>query len=208
MELEEIPYEIRYRPGSQNALPDYLSRGRQIQLDEEVNIEDEFEGNVCMVENQEQWVGKLKKAQREDVVIRNTVAQLQKSGSVVHGQLKKVAPKLKVIEGALYLQNRLVVPKMLQQEVLERLHSETHFWQTRTLRLLRRSYFWKNMSRDARAYCRSCLVCQRPKPSQAPKQPLELFEAVGTQHGITVAGHWNPSIVDIFSHYIEAVQKI
>ena len=26
LELEEIPYQIRYRPGTQNQLPDYLSR--------------------------------------------------------------------------------------------------------------------------------------------------------------------------------------
>eukprot|EP00800_Vazella_pourtalesii_P011831 TRINITY_DN28439_c0_g1_i1.p1 TRINITY_DN28439_c0_g1~~TRINITY_DN28439_c0_g1_i1.p1 ORF type:complete len:124 (+),score=1.66 TRINITY_DN28439_c0_g1_i1:171-542(+) len=73
------------------------------------------------------------------------------------------------------------------------------------------------MSRDARAYCRSCLVCQKSKPSRPPKQPKELFETVGIQHGVTVAIYigtlpWVDGshkyfllIVDIFSHYIKVV---
>ena len=43
MELEEIPYQIRYRPGSQNQLPDYLSRKSVLRIDGEVNCEDHFE---------------------------------------------------------------------------------------------------------------------------------------------------------------------
>ena len=103
----------------------------------------------------------VERAQRKDVVVRNTVAQLLESGSVVHGQLRRVTHELKIREGVLYYQDMLVVPKGLQQEVLERIHSETHFGQARTLRLLRRSYFWRDMTRHVSTFYYTLLFYKR-----------------------------------------------
>ena len=141
MELEEIPYEIRYRPGSQNAVPDYLSRSEPMKLDGQVNIEEDFERKVYRVDDHEQWIDAIKRGQKDDSDIRDTVVQLLESRSGVQEPLKNVASRLNVVGDVLYYGNRLVVPKALHQEVLERLHSEAHFGQARTLRLLRRSYF-------------------------------------------------------------------
>ena len=46
MELEELPYQILYRPGRNNQLPDLLSRTPNMPLDPDVNDEDKFEDKI------------------------------------------------------------------------------------------------------------------------------------------------------------------
>ena len=218
IELEEIPYEIHYRPGSQNAVPDYLRRSETMKLDGQVNIKKYFERKVYRVDDHEQWIDAIKRGQKNDSGIRDTVVQLLESRSGVQGPLKNVASRLRIVREVPYYGDRLVVPKICHQEVLERVHSGAHFGQPRTLRLLRRSYFWIGMARGARVHCRACLVCQRAKPSRVLKQPMELFGTMDARHGVAVAMDigtlpWGDRdhryfllIVDLFSHYIETVQ--
>ena len=73
------------------------------------------------------------------------------------------------------------------------------------------------MAKEVKSFCRECFVCQKAKPSRAPKQLLELFGTVDTQHGAAVAmdvgtlplgdgGYrYFLLIIDLFSHYIEAL---
>ena len=92
-----------------------------------------------------------------------------------------------------------------------------HFGQARTRQLMRKSYFWIGLTRDVKTQCRTCQVCQKAKPSKKPKEPLGSVEYGSTQPGEAVGMDvgtlpWADGdyryfllMVDLFSHYIEAV---
>ena len=85
---------------------------------------------------------------------------------------REVYSNLNVREDLLYFDSRIVVPRCLQMETLQTVHAQMHFGQARTLQLLRRSFFWIGLARDARTHCSACITCQRAKPSRKPKEPL------------------------------------
>ena len=99
MELEEYNYEIYYRPGSQNVIPDYLSRLLQQLPDNQVQDEDKFEARVFHVQKGDQ-MSIMRETQRRDLVIAQAVEQLE-MGKVSRGQLRRVNPHLNMKQGVL-----------------------------------------------------------------------------------------------------------
>jgi hypothetical protein len=78
---------------------------------------------------------------------------------------------------------QVVVPNddWLRRDILDRVHSDTlagHLGCTRTLDLLRRTFWWPRMAKDVNDYVLSCDVCQRMKhragPSHGELQPLPI----------------------------------
>ena len=73
------------------------------------------------------------------------------------------------------------------------------------------------MAQDTKMWCRDCLPCQRAKPSNAPRVPMENFSREDVKPGEIVAIYiatlpWSDDdyryfllIVDVFSRYIEAI---
>ena len=158
LELEEIPYQIKYRPGTQKQLPDYLSRKTRLEVYEGVNCEDPFENKIYHVEGPGDRIRKIRAEQGKDYVVREAIRQIGEQGQVWRGQFRKVATFLSVKEVTLYFDTRIVVPKTLQFDTVQRVHSEVHFGQARTLQLVRRSYFWIGLTQDVKTQCRTCKV--------------------------------------------------
>ena len=72
LELEEIPYQTRYRHGTQNQLPDYLSRITGLGIDQDVSSEEPFENKIYQ-QVPEDWTKKIKFEQRNDRVIQEAI---------------------------------------------------------------------------------------------------------------------------------------
>ena len=217
MELEEYNYQITYRPGAYNALPDYLSRVPGQPVDILVQDEDSFENKIFVAQPSSMRLTNMHDEQRKDRVISQAYEELVNTGEVLTGQLKKVTTRLNVREGILYFDDRLVVPKSTQKAVLSEVHAAGHFGQARTLLLMRRSFFWVGMTRDTKDFCRGCLTCLRAKPSNVSRQALEQFDISGIGPGDLVALDiatlpWSDEhyryflcVVDVFTRYIEAI---
>ena len=77
-----------------------------------------------------------------------------------------------VVQGKLFFQDRIVVPKQIKDEVMEQVHSQHHFGKAGTLQLLRKNFFWVGMDRDVEKSCPNCLVCHKSKPSNKGKEPI------------------------------------
>ena len=100
---------------------------------------------------------------------------------------------------------------------MEIVHAADHFGQKRTMRLLMRNFYWKSLPQDARKFCSACLVCQRAKASNQPREHLEKFDLTGVGPGDLVAIDiatlpWTDGgfryflcMVDMFSRFIELV---
>ena len=77
-----------------------------------------------MVELPNQLGAQIAYGQSEDPVIREAKIQLRATGQVTQGKFRKVSNRLRLRDGLLFFKERLVVPKVLQQEILEFVHSE------------------------------------------------------------------------------------
>ena len=62
-----------------------------------------------------------------DDVIKDAIIQLRKERRVITGGLKKVGDRLSVVNGKFLFKERLVVPKMLREEVMRSVHAQHHF---------------------------------------------------------------------------------
>ena len=160
LELEEYDYEIIYRPGAQNLLPDYLSRVPGKPIDALVQDETKFEDKIFVAELVGQRMVDIRKDQRDDPVVPSATEQLIKEGCVRTGQLKKVTKHLEVRNWLLYFGERLVIPKNTQTKIISDVHAAGHFGNARTLQLLKRSFFWIEMARSVKVFCGDCITCQ------------------------------------------------
>ena len=115
MELEEYNYDITFRPGIQNALPDYLSRIAEQAVDTEVQDEGRFEDKIFTVQSPNTRLSDMREEQRKDHVISHACEELTRTGEVLNGQLRKITSHLSIREGVLYFDERLVVPKRSQR---------------------------------------------------------------------------------------------
>ena len=215
MELQGMPLRIETRAGRNNTVADCLSRKPHREIDETVNTEDDFEEKVYYISAREALQKRIEKKQSEDDVISNALAQLQRDGEVSMGQLKRSQDQLKVVNGILLFQDRVVVPQQLRLEVLEAVHAQHHLGTNGTLQSLRKSYFWIKMARDTRIFCRGCLTCQRAKPTNTGKEPIQEMKIsngtpgyavgidVGTLPWAEGGYRYFLLMVDLFTRYIE-----
>ena len=146
----------------------------------------------------DQEIGKL---QRNDPDLQPIITLLE-CGELPPNE--KVAKKLAleqdqydIIDGILHHENpanqgywRIVVPKTLQQEVLEEAHLgrfASHFAERRVYNTLRKSYWWKGMRAAVRTHCRSCLTCATRKGTgRASRPPLQPIVVGGPFHRMGV----------------------
>ena len=118
------------------------------------------ENSILEVRTLNSWISKIKRKQRKDATILNTREQLSKRGVVESGQLRKASAHLNLQGDTLYFNDRIVLPRYLRREALEKVRNECHFGQARTLELVKRSYFWYKMTRDVKIFGKGCLVCK------------------------------------------------
>ena len=214
MELQDLPLYVEVPAGKDNVVADYLSRKGEVDVDKDVTNEESFEEKIYTVQGDTMQI-EIEKVQKADSVVSGALRQIQKGGRVHSGQLKKSDKYLSVADEVLFFLERIVVPKQLQHKVLEAIHSQHHFGVKGTLKSLQNSYFWKNMAQDTRIFCRGCLVCQRAKPANVGKEPVQEMtisngspgHAVGIDIGTLpwAEGGYRYFLlmVDLFSRYIE-----
>ena len=133
----------------------------------------------------DQGIGPVMRWLESDEVPTTDVLLLQ-SPSVKHLWLCR--SQLSLEKGVLYYRwedvvprRCFVVPKTLQDEVLKLCHDVRlagHLGQTKTLQLLRRSFFWHKMSQEGKIYVESCAICSlNKKPKTWPKAGLGKYHA-------------------------------
>ena len=114
-------------------------------------------------------------------------------------------------DGLILKGHRIVLPKVLRQEVLQALHS-THQGETKTLLLAKESVFWPGITNDIRNMIKDCQLCAQhqaapPKmPILQPELPTRPWEKIGTDLFEYKEQNYL-MIVDYYSRYI-IVRKI
>ena len=115
--------------------------------------------------------------------------------------------ELTVAKGLVLKGSRIVVPKALQAELLERIH-EGHMGITKTLRRAREAVFWPGMSAAIIEKIENCSVCLENQPSQQRERlkPHEIPPLPWAKVGTDILhknGHNYIIVVDYYSKWPE-----
>ncbi len=84
---------------------------------------------------------------------------------------KSVIEEISEDNGLLLLHQRLLIPKAMRKNILQRLHA-SHQGVERTLRRARQTVFWPGLTSDVKTTVKACEACIKYSPSQA-KEPMQ-----------------------------------
>ena len=111
-----------------------------------------------------------------------------------------------VIDDGLVLKgSRIIIPKSLQKEVLEALHTG-HQGETKCMLLAREAVFWPGITKDIRELVQRCDICSRHQAAPAklpilqPDLPTKPWEKIGTDI-FMYEGKRYLIVVDYYSRY-------
>ena len=95
------------------------------------------------------------------------------TGEIFEGsEYRKYLDELCMIDGVIFLGQRMVVPRSLRQKVLRALHS-AHQGITSMTNRAQACVFWPGMTEDISTTRKQCATCNRIAPSQAHLPPVE-----------------------------------
>ena len=217
MRLMRFHYTISHVPGKSLITADALSRAPVFHSTQE---DDEFRQEVNAYVNMvikslpatEQRLEMIKALQDEDETCK-CIKQYCVNGwpgeSAILGAAKpylSVAAELTILDGLLMRANRIVIPKVLWSDILDKLHSG-HQGLTKCRERARQSVWWPGLSKQLEELIRNCPECSQDRfqhaeplvPSTFPTLPWEIIATDLFQW----KGHTYLLIVDYFSRYIE-----
>lgn len=234
-ELAAFDLTIKYRPGSQNANADALSRlqllaGESGSEGEKVSgVQAEISvlpglsaSDLFALQANDPIIGSFLTYWKEDKMPNATERSDLSKGS---RELVRQWGRLTSKEDVLYRRvhgpdgevQQLVLPHCLQERVLRSLHDEHgHQGVERTLQLVRSRYYWPNMYSDVEKWCKTCQRCVVSKALQ-PKikthmgtikasRPHEILAIDFTVLEPSTDGKENVLVMtDVFSKYTQTV---
>lgn len=148
MRLMEFDFEVIHLPGSENKVPDALSRA----IDEMTLVEDpKYE--------------KLKERVLSD-------PQKNSNMKVEDGVLFKACNAVSPSSGLRERKWKIYVPEHKQAEVLKKCHDDAvHLGQAKTLKRIQEWYTWPKMEQTVASYVKKCEVCRKAKTPNVNLMP-------------------------------------
>lgn len=218
MRLMRYRYTISHVPGKNMATADVLSRAPQKGVTD-THLETDLNLYVNMVMNSlpatEKRLQEIKEHQDRDEILREVKRYCLEGWPDkfrMDGRCHQYAPfsgELTTEKGLLLRNKRLVIPKTLQPEILEKLHVG-HLGIVKCRERARQAVWWPGLSTQLKNLVESCDICARERvnhkepliPSDFPERP---WEVIGTD-----LFDWNNHqyllVVDYFSRYVEVAK--
>jgi hypothetical protein len=185
MRLKLLKYKlnVKYTPGSQMFIADTLSRA---QLPDTAHVKDLVEARIHSVAAifpaTPERMQDIKEATKNDKICSKinhyvmegwpTHRQNVHPGIVPYWQLRD---RIYEDEGLLLLDNRIIIPAAIKQDILTKLH-EGHFGQNKCKATARQLMYWPTMIQDIELMIQKCTACATHRSSNQ-KEPL-LYHAV------------------------------
>ena len=209
LKLSEFDFEVKYKPGIDNIVPDALSRYPESCLVMHTETEKlDMQNPIAQAQIADEQLEPIIKFLQEETLPREEqlarkIVLLSNYYVILDGLLFHLDPKQHNIE-------QLAVPKTMVLEILQTNHDLAfagHFGVRRVYDKIRRSYFWKNMYRDVKHYVKSCETCQLNKPkhkvTRMELQPIKVSSGIFTKWGIDIVGEIRPpSMPDGFRYVL------
>lgn len=216
LKLLKYDFKIKYLPGTQMYLADTLSRAY---IKDKVLDDPEMLSTVHSISRylpmSEQRVDQFRNAILKDEEL-NYIVKYCKEGwpeaKEIPSKLKnyaKLQNDLLLIDGLLFLNDKIVIPKTLRPEMLLLIH-ESHLGIEKCKSRAREVMYWPGINHDIETLVSKCSVCEKFRKSQC-KEPLIPHEIPGRPFqkiGIDIMFFRNCDylvLIDYYSKWIESV---
>uniref|UniRef100_K7EW48 Gypsy retrotransposon integrase-like protein 1 n=1 Tax=Pelodiscus sinensis TaxID=13735 RepID=K7EW48_PELSI len=206
-------YEIRYRKATLHGNADGLSR-----LPLPVKHQDSGQKEIFyfeQVENRPITAAQVKRATRVDPILSQVMELVMRGTSLRNSQVSSdLVPymsrrmELSTHSGCLLWGMRVIIPKILRQQMLEQLHSG-HCGMVRMKEIARSYFWWPGLDSDIEEKARACISCQgvRNEPQLAPLHSWDWPEKPWQRIHVDFAGPFEGSmflvVVDAHSKWPE-----
>ncbi|UYV82343.1 hypothetical protein LAZ67_21001753, partial [Cordylochernes scorpioides] len=174
--LSNFSFEIKYKKGKDNIIPDFLSRFPEFQ---ESNLEyNDGSGEILLLNTS--IIDHVLVA--HETQLDRTLFKLYKiieTGELPSSPNDDLIPYLKriddftILQKCIFLENRMVIPKSLHERVLQLLH-ESHAGTNKMKMMARSSIWWPGMDSSIEIItknCRTCLSNESLPPQRAESWP-------------------------------------
>ena len=218
LEMRDYCFDIVYRKGAVNYVPDALSRPNskyaKVNLVEDSSVVTKFPGLTS---------GKIREEQRKDRRWKEVIDYCE------GGQLPSKLPGNRTLscfemrDDILYLRREefrritfcLVIPETLRAIACSIIHNETHLGQHKSVKRAQQMFFWPRMWKDIVNFVKSCKVCQQFKEAGAlvyKWQELPPVDRKGKRvaidlidmHSSSTGHRYCLTVMDHFSRFIRA----
>ena len=223
--LQQYNYDIVYRSGSENQVPDVLSRytvSEPVRSDtSELEIESKQIATIFGSPTLRAIQPKeLADATAVDPILKivNTAVYAGWPKKKPEGELKSyylLSEEISCVQGCLYREQRAIIPSSLRTRILQLAH-EGHPGIVRTKSRLREAVWWPNIEKDVEQFVKSCTSCImadkscRPaippvKPIPYPSKPWEKLsiDIIGELHGCPQSHRFVIVLIDLHSKWPE-----
>lgn len=222
MRLARYTLTALYVPGKYLVVADNLSRSPELTTTNSVSdISIEVEAYVNFIMSQfnisNKQLSKLKHEQEIDEHL-SQVIYCSRTGWIAaddNENLKAYYNEQSCIsvtdDDILLFQNRLIIPKTMQREMLQRIHDDGHMSLHKCRKRAAQSVWWPTISKDLKSYVENCNFCQehRRNNRKEPLKPTPLPRLPWTKIGVDIFHHQGKNYlvsIDYFSRWIEMPQ--
>ncbi|XP_062591098.1 uncharacterized protein K02A2.6-like [Saccostrea cucullata] len=183
LQLQRYSLHLTHVPGKKIPVADTLSR--KYLPDTLPSISDDLEAQVHMISNSipmsDACLDRIRYETAQDsqlvtltsIILNGWPEHLAQCPYSVR-EFWNIRDELSVVDKLVMKGQRIVIPRSLQSEMLEKLHTG-HPGVERTLRRARDSMFWPGISQQARDMTLTCPTCLTHRNSK-PKEPLKLTD--------------------------------
>ena len=221
LSLQHYDLNVRYVPGKLMYMADTLSRAYLSDDEHDPEAEEDLDVLIhALVKDMpvsEPKKDKLREATEQDpdlqlvkqMVLRGWPRHRRSTPKSIQGYWL-VRDQIHIAEDLLCMDDRIIVPKLLQQEMLTTLH-ESHMGAEKTKSRARQALYWPSMADDIDKKVAECATCLRYRSSQQ-KEPLmphqvpdRPWQKLGADF-LTCRGQDYLLVVDYYSKYPELIE--
>lgn len=197
--LEKYDLEVKYKPGKEMFLADHLSRS-YLPETKEILVPDINVNEIHLISHlpiSQEMYEKFQKETANDEHLQELQDAIldgwPEEKSNVSYNLRPYwtfRDELSVMDGLLYKSSKLIVPRALQNSMLDKIH-ESHLGIVKCKARAREVLFWIGMSTDVENRVRSCGLCAQHQNINA-KEPMLMPEIPDRP--------WSKLAADLFEH--------
>jgi hypothetical protein len=160
--LQQFDYEIVYKQGKENVVADALSRRPDLETTEPLAL-NQITIDTSVAEDSMSLNAMIRSLYPTDPDCVKILEVLPSSSSTFEYRLNETGLIIRK-------DNRILIPNNtnLKTHILQICHDDKtagHVGTTKTIDLVTRRFYWKNLHREVKEYVTSCVKCQMNKPS-------------------------------------------